>query len=80
MLSGFVIIMHQDVNSNSRGSLLTKMEVESDSDVPEFSLPPKSIVKRPKKTIRKRFYICSQLFNHNLDEYTLLVLLNNIYV
>ena len=47
--------MHQDVNSNSRGSLLTKMEVETDSDVPEFSLPPKSIVKRPKKTIRKRF-------------------------
>ncbi|CAB3997405.1 Hypothetical predicted protein, partial [Paramuricea clavata] len=30
------------------------MEVETDSDVPEFSLPPKSIVKRPKKTIRKR--------------------------
>ena len=48
------INMHQDVNSNSRGSLLTKMEVETDSDVPEFSLPPKSIVKRPKKTIRKR--------------------------
>ena len=49
--------MHQDVNSNSRGSLLTKMEAESDSDVPEFSLPPKSIVKRPKKTIRKRFIL-----------------------
>lgn len=46
--------MHQDVNSNSRGSLLPKMEVETDSDVPEFSLPPKSIVKRTKKTIRKR--------------------------
>ncbi|XP_028413501.1 uncharacterized protein LOC114536338 [Dendronephthya gigantea] len=46
--------MHQDVNTNSRGSLLNKMEVESDSDVPEFSLPPKSIVKRPKKTIRRR--------------------------
>ena len=51
----YVLIMHQDVNSNSRGSLLTKMEVETDSDVPEFSLPPKSIVKRPKKTIRKRY-------------------------
>jgi hypothetical protein len=54
--------MHQDVNSNSRGSLLTKMEVETDSDVPEFSLPPKSIVKRPKKTIRKRYIYTSWFY------------------
>ena len=55
--------MHQDVNANSKGSLLNKMEVESDSDVPEFSLPPKSIVKRPKKTIRKRYYIRIRLYS-----------------
>ena len=48
----------QDGNPNSRGSLLKEMEADSDSElVPEFSLPPKSVVKRPKKNIKKRFLL-----------------------
>lgn len=46
---------NQDVNANSRGSLLKEMEVDSDSELPEFSLPPKSVVKRPRKSIKKRY-------------------------
>lgn len=52
---------NQDVNANSRGSLLKEMEVDSDSELPEFSLPPKSVVKRPRKSIKKRYTVFVQL-------------------
>ena len=66
MLNEFVLIMNQtqsnqDVNANSRGSLLKEMEVDSDSELPEFSLPPKSVVKRPRKSIKKRYTVFVQL-------------------
>ncbi|XP_046848015.1 uncharacterized protein LOC124441574 isoform X2 [Xenia sp. Carnegie-2017] len=46
--------MPQDTKTKSRGTLLNKVEADTDSDVPEFALPPKSIVKRTKKFARKR--------------------------